>query len=333
MQRNADRHAPNTNRRPRIRFAVAMASGLVLGGFTHAQEQAEPSEAQWRASVEENAPDRPAALPAAGSPRQILVFSLFTGFNHTVIPNVNQVFQVLGNKSGAFRTTISQDIESLAAPSLQQFDVLVLNNNCSVGPRRDLLLDELERNAKYQDLTDSERKAKAAALEQSMLDFVRDGKGLVVMHGAPTLLNNSAEFTAMVGGAFDYHPKSQLVTIRPVEPNHPLLAAFEGNPLVHRDEPYCFKGAYTQKNFRPLLVIDQEGIDDGNRTKFREDVRYTAWIKPFGKGRVFYCSPSHYRESYESPVLLRFLLDGTQYAAGDLTCDDRALSQSPQQAE
>jgi type 1 glutamine amidotransferase len=51
-------------------------------------------------------------------------------------------------------------------------------------------------------------------------------------------------------------------------------------------------------------------------------VRYVAWIKPHGKGRVFYCSPSHFPESYESPTMLQFLLDGIQYAAGDLECDD-----------
>ena len=45
-------------------------------------------------------------------------------------------------------------------------------------------------------------------------------------------------------------------------------------------------------------------------------------IKPYGEGRVFYCSPSHFPESYESATLLQFLLDGVQYAAGDLKCDD-----------
>jgi type 1 glutamine amidotransferase len=260
---------------------------------------------------------------AKESPRRLLVFSLYTGFNHTVIPYVDQVLQILGDKSGAFTTMVSRDIESLAPESLQQYDVLVLNNNCSVGPRRNLLLDELERNPKYQQLDPSQREAKAAELESSMLDFVRGGNGLVVIHGAPTLLNNSADFTEMVGGAFDYHPRSQLVTVRPVEPDHPLLAAFQGQPWVHYDEPYCFKGAYAQKPFRPLLVIEPEGVDDGNRDKFRQDVRYTAWIKPYGKGRVFYCSPSHYRESYTGPVLLQFLLDGIQYAAGDLQCEDQ----------
>jgi len=100
------------------------------------------------------------------------------------------------------------------------------------------------------------------------------------------------------------------------------VAAFRGKgPLIHRDEPYCFNGPYEQFDFRPLLSMDVEGLKDPNG-RAGKMVRYVAWIKPHGKGRVFYCSPSHFPESYESATLLRFLLDGVQYAAGDLKCDD-----------
>ncbi len=205
---------------------------------------------------------------------------------------------------------------------LAGYDVLVLNNNCSVGPRRNLFLDVLEKEAKYSALDAGERQAKADALERSILDFVHNGKGLVCIHGGVTILNNSKEFTSMLGAAFDFHPANQSVTVRPVEPDHPLLAAFRNSgPLVHRDEAYAFKGVYAEHNFRPLLVLDAAAVKDPSG-KFGKTVRYIAWIKPYGKGRVFYCSPGHFPESYESPTLLRFLLDGIQYAAGDLKCDD-----------
>ena len=57
--------------------------------------------------------------------------------------------------------------------------------------------------------------------------------------------------------------------------------------------------------------------------KAAKDIRYISWIKPYGQGRVFYCSPSHWPESFESPTLLRYYLDGIQYAAGDLKCNDK----------
>ncbi len=302
---------------------AALAYGAVAAErIPEPAQKIEPPTPHWRAAVEQAAPAQPTVQAA---PRKLLVFSHFTGFDHKVIPHVDCVFEVLGSKSGAFTTTVSVDIESLTPQSLAAYDVLVLNNNCSQGPRRNLFLDVLERDAKYRDWNAAQREAKSAELEQSLLDFVANGKGLVVIHGAPTLLNNSPKFTAMVGGAFDYHPANQEVTVRTVDARHPLVAAFQGRePLVHRDEPYCFNGAYEKFDFRPLLSMDTEGLRDPKGAAAKMP-RYVAWIRPHGQGRVFYCSPSHFPESYTSPTLLRFLLDGTQYAAGDLKCDDSPL--------
>ncbi len=286
----------------------------------YAKTEIEPPTPQWSAVVHEKAP----AKPAVQAPRRkVLVFSLRTGYDHKVMPHVDRVMEILGAKSGAFDATISTDIEMLATGKLADCDVLVLNNNCSKGPRRHLLLDELESNPKYRDMTTADRQAKADTLEQSMVDFVHGGKGLAVIHGAPTMLNNSAKFTEMIGAAFDYHPPNQEVTVRTVDENHPLVAAFRGKgPFIHRDEPYCFTGPYRKLQFRPLLSMDVDGLKDP-QGRAGEMVRYVAWVKPYGKGRVFYCSPSHFPESYENASLLQFVLDGMQYAAGDLKCEDK----------
>lgn len=309
-------------------LAVGAVCTALLGAerIPDAQRKIVPPTPEWAAMVEKAAPAKP-TVPAA--PRKLLVFSRFTGYDHKVIPHVDRVFEILGKKSGAFTTTVSTDIEVLSVESLAGYDVLVLNNNCSKGQRRNLFLDVLETESKYAGLTDAQRAAKAQALEQSMVNFVVGGKGLVVIHGAPTLLNNSLKFTEMVGGAFFYHPPNQQVTLRTVDPHHPLVAAFQGHePFIHRDEPYCFNGPYLKTNFRPLLTMDTQGLRDpkGEAAKM---VRYVAWIKPYGRGRVFYCSPSHFPESYTSPTLLRFILDGTQYAGGDLHCNDTPRSVQP----
>ncbi len=301
-------------------LAIVALTTLARGEkIPYAQTAIVPPTEEWCARVEENAPDKPTVKAPS---RKVLVFSLRTGYDHKVMPHVDRVFEILGKKSGAFETTVTLDIEQLSAENLAAYDVLVLNNNCSKGPRRNLLLDALESEPRYADLTEDQRQAKSKSLEQGMLDFVSGGKGLVVIHGAPTLLNNSPEFTEMVGAAFDYHPPNQEVTVRTVDEDHPLVAAFRGKgPFIHRDEPYCFNGAYLKFDFRPLLSMNVDGLKDP-RGKVADVARYVAWIKPYGEGRVFYCSPSHFPESYESATLLQFLLDGTQYAAGDLKCDD-----------
>ena len=300
-------------------FVATLAAAAGAEKIPYAKSNIVPPTPEWSALAEKSAP----AKPTVEAPkRKLLVFSLFTDYEHKVIPYVDLIFQILGKKSGAFEAHITTDIEMLAPEKLGAYDVLVLNNNCSGGERRNLFLDELETAAKYRDMTTPEREAKAAALEKSMLDFVAGGKGLVVMHGGPTMLNHSPAFIGMVGGAFDYHPPNQAVTVRTVDENHPLVAAFRGRgPFIHRDEPYCFKGAYSKLNFRPLLSMDVKDLK-GTDSRINDIVRYVAWIKPHGAGRVFYCSPSHFPESYLSPTLLQFILDGTQYAAGDLKCDD-----------
>ena len=298
---------------------AALAGAAVAEKVPYAKTAIVPPTPEWSADVEKNAPAKPTV---EADKRKLLVFSLRTGFDHKVMPHVDRVFEILGEKSGAFETTVTVDIEMLAPENLSSYDVLVLNNNCSKGPRRNLLLDELEGNAKYAGMSEPDRQAKAVSLEQSMLDFVAQGKGLVVVHGALVLLNNSAKFTQMIGAAFDYHPPNQEVTVRTVDDDHPLVAAFRGKgPFIHRDEPYCFNGAYEKLDFHPLLSMDTEGLKD-SKGRAGDIVRYVAWIKPHGDGRVFYCSPSHFPESYQSATLLRFILDGVQYAAGDLKCDD-----------
>jgi len=156
---------------------------------------------------------------------------------------------------------------------------------------------------------------------------VHSGKGLVALHGAIAVQNNSPEFSEMMGGSFDFHPKRQTVTLDLVDPAHPLQSAFGGKGYIHNDEPYLFKNAYAKKNFRPLLEMNVDKLDEKTRNdpKVAGEVRYVAWIKGYGEGRVFYCGPSHQPESYETAVLLRFILDGIQYALGDLPCDDSPM--------
>jgi len=307
----------------RVVLVAGMAATFLLFPATGISAGAQPSDIDaWAAKIKRLAPGKPTVPLTTARPHKALVFSLATGYQHTVIPFVDRMLEIVGQKAGVFQTTVTRDIEDLEAAKLAQYDLLILNNNCSVGPRRNLFLDVLESAARYKNMSGADRQAKSDALENAILAFVRGGHGLVVIHGAPTLLNNSPKFTAMVGGAFDYHPPNQMVTVRVVEPSHPLLEAFHGkDSFVHRDEPYCFKGTYDKLDFRPLLVFDASTVKD-KRGKFSKQPRYSAWIKPYGKGRVFYCSPSHFAMSYENPTLLRFVLDGIQYAAGDLKCDD-----------
>lgn len=271
---------------------------------------------EWVQKIEKLAPAKAEVQPEKH--RKVLVFSLFTGFDHWVVPHTNAVINVLAEKTGAFEVEFSKDIYQFEKKNLKKYDAVVLNNNCSVGPRRDLLLDVLDQD---KNLTDDQRKAKAAELESNLIGYVKKGGGLMVVHGAIVMQNNSMAFSEMVGGSFDYHPVQQEITLELCDPNHPLVKAFAGKPFVHTDEPYLFNKAYTQKNFMPLLYMDTSKLTH-NTKEIDEKIKYVSWIKRYGKGRVFYVSPSHNAQSFEDARLLKFYLDGAQYVLGDLKCND-----------
>ncbi|TWT85044.1 Trehalose utilization [Planctomycetes bacterium CA13] len=288
----------------------------------------------WVEKIDRLAPAQATAKPAKN--RTVLMFSLTTGYQHSVSPYASEVIKVLAKKTGAFTVVESSDIECFSPENLSKFDAVVLNNNCPQSPDRDIFLDVLNNKAtgdktigsKYEDLTPQQRKQKAAELEQNLLDFVSSGKGLVSLHGSIAMQNNSAEFSKMMGGSFDFHPPRQELTLELVDPDHPLVTAFNGQGFIHSDELYLFKNEYAKTNFRPLLEAMFDKLDEKSRNNKRISQKgrlYVSWIKRYGNGRVFFVSPSHQPESYETQCMLRFYLDGIQYALGDLSCEDSPL--------
>jgi type 1 glutamine amidotransferase len=288
---------------------------------------------EWIAQVGKLAPAAATAKPRAA--RKVLVFHLFTGFHHAVIPYANEALKAISEHTQAFDVVFSTDIENFSEDRLKSFDGVILNNCCSVGGTRNLFLDVLGGNISdprykpladpYRNLTDEQRKTRAAELEKNLLNHVSAGHGLIGVHGGIVMQNNSSAFSEMFGGSFDYHPKSQELTVYPVDADHPLLKVFKGEPFIHTDEPYLFSAAYARKQFHPLLKIHAKDVEGKQANKPVDDILYVSWIKRYGQGRVFYVSPSHYPDTYLSATLLRFYLDGIQYALGDLDCDDAPL--------
>ncbi|WP_339706408.1 ThuA domain-containing protein [uncultured Kriegella sp.] len=273
---------------------------------------------EWISKIEKLAPSK---ATVKADVKKVLVFSQHTGFYHWTAPLNVEMLKVLGTKSGAFEITNSYDIDSFDTDNLKAYDAVVLNNCNPAGPKRDLFWDLLQKNS---NLSDEKIAALSKKYENNLLDYVAKGGGLLILHGAITVQNNSMEFSKMTGGSFDYHPKQQEMHLKEYDKKHPLVKAFKGKGLTHVDEPYFFKNAYFDYNFRPLLYIEIDKLK-GMKKEVDQKVNYVAWIKRHGQGRVFYTSPSHNAQSLDNPELLQFLLDGMQYVVGDLKCDDSPI--------
>lgn len=280
-----------------------------------------PLDDTWKSKISRLAPQTTSA--PVSKEHKVLLFSLFTGYEHWVIPHAGTVITTLAENTAAYNVVKSNDISMFEKKILKQFDAVVLNNNCSLGDRRDLFYDAL---GAVTDISEDERVYKAEELEKNLLSFVKKGGGLAVIHGGIVMQNNSEEFSDMLGGSFDYHPPQQEIELHIVEKDHPLTQAFEGKSFTHVDEPYFFKNAYAEKNFRPMLYMEIAKIQKV-RHEPEDEISYVSWIKKYGKGRVFYVSPSHNAQSYEDSRILNYYLNGMQYILGDLKCDDSPLNQ------
>ena len=251
----------------------------------------------------------------------LLIFSLHTGYNHWTIPHTEEAIKIIALKTGDFNVEVSKDVSVFEKKNLSKYDVIVLNNNCSDRERRDMFWDVIKEN-KF--LEEEQVFDKSKKLEKNLLKHIKRGNGLVVLHGGIVMQNNSLDFSEMLGGSFDFHPLQQDIEVKLFDPGHPLLKSFGGQGFTHYDEPYFFKNAYFDYNFRPLLYMNLDKIKM-TRERPKDKIKYISWIKRYGRGRVFYSSPSHNAQSMDNPKLVNFFLNGLYYAAGQLTCDDSPI--------
>jgi type 1 glutamine amidotransferase len=237
-------------------------------------------------------------------PRKMLVFWLCEGFFHTSIPLVNEALVQMGKTTGAYETVVTNDMSVFKPESLNQFDAVCFNNTTG-------LKFNLE---------------KTPELCKSLMDFVRGGKGIVGIHAATDNFNEWPEAQEMMGGKFTGHPWGGGGTwaIKIDEPDHPLMAAFKGKGFKINDEIYRTEPPlYSRAKQLVLMSLDMSDETTRNVEGFKPtDVDTgTAWIKSWGKGRIFYCSLGHNDHLLWNPAILQHYLDGIQFALGDYKVD------------
>ncbi|MGA0373131.1 MAG: ThuA domain-containing protein [Flavobacteriaceae bacterium] len=277
---------------------------------------------EWIAKIESKVKNQKKV--ATHGKKKLLIFSLHTGYKHWTIPHTEAVMSIIAQNSGVFEVTLSRDYSVFDKNKISKYDVIVLNNTNSKSDRRDLFWDIFNEDSK---LSRRQKTKKAKQMEDNLIQFVKKGKGLMLLHGAIVMQNNSIDFSDMVGGSFDFHPPQQEIHVKLVDPNHPLVSSFDSEGFIHYDEPYFFKNAYFRYEFRPLLYMELDEIKM-KRERPTDKIKYISWIKRYGRGRVFYSSPSHNAHSYENPKLLQFLRNGLLYTAGFIDCDDSPIEKS-----
>jgi hypothetical protein len=261
-------------------------------------ERFTPITAEQRDAIAKAVPEKPSARPK--QPRRVLVFYRCEGFIHTSIPHGNLAVQEMANKTGAFRMDLADTYDVFTPENLAQYDCILLNNASGL-------------------------RFPSPSQQIAFLDFISGGKGLVGFHAASDSFGRHPESRALVGGQFGGHPWGAGGTwaFKLDDPGHVLNRAFGGRGFWHCDEIYQYKPDSYQgpKVLRLLVSLDMtkdavsSRIDDGPREV------PVSWIREAGDGRVFYTNFGHREDTFRNPVILRHMLDGIQYAMGDLQAD------------
>ena len=252
-----------------------------------------------KAALPEKAPAKPE------KPRRILVFTRCQGFVHSSIPLGAKAFAMLGEKTGAYTTEESEDMEAFSPDNLKRFDAILFLSTTNLDP------------------TPEQRAA--------LLEFVRGGKGIIGIHAASDNFYQWEEGAKMMGGLFCGHPWTAgcTVQIKLDEPDHPINACFDGESFKIQDEIYQFKDPYSRQNQRIITSLDlsdpdTKAVKGGNpRAIERTDGDFgISWVRREGQGRVFYCSLGHNEHIFWDARILQHYLAGIQYALGDFAVPD-----------
>lgn len=294
------------NKRMRLTHAVLagfLSLSLLLGTLQAASPEKlrdlKPEEIQ---KIKQAMPGKPTVKP--DEPRKMLVFWRCEGFYHKSIPVVNEALKIMGKKTAAFEVTECTDDYSVFTPEkLRQFDAVCLNNTTHL---------------KF-DPQETPERCKA------LMDFVKGGKGIVGVHAATDNFYKWPEGMEMMGGKFTGHPWGGGGTwaIRIDRPDHPLVAAFEGEGFKVKDEIYrTDPPLYSRDKQLVLMSLDMSDPKTKARAQKPSDADTgISWIKTVGDGRVFYCSLGHNNEIFMNPKILQHYLDGIQFAFGDYDVD------------
>ncbi len=279
---------------------VALMGWLPVRGAEHFVKSEED-----RARIEQALPQKAPAKPA--KPRRLLIFTLNVGYGgHPSMAYANEAFTLMGKKTGTFETTVSDDPAVFERESLKHFDAVFFNNtvgNCFTNP----------------------------ALREDLVEFVVGGGGLMGVHGTtvaftrwPGAFEDWPEFGYMIGARGANHKDSQEhLWLKLDDPDYPVTRMFDRQGFDYRDEFFRPQGTYSRNLVRVLLSIDTRRCDPNQGQPrgncYRADNDYAvAWVRNYGRGRVFYCTIAHNPYVFWDSRMLEFYLAAAQFALGDL---------------
>jgi type 1 glutamine amidotransferase len=279
---------------------------------------------------------RPASAAEAPRPARLLVVSVTTGFRHASIGTAEPVLEELGRSTGLFhcdhlrmppgrlpqpkppkrgKDTSAEEwakheaefkraqeqfrrddqawqaglkaefARVFSAESLRDFDGVIFLSTTGDLPVPDLA---------------------------AFLDWIKSGKAFIGFHAATDTFKSSDAYCDMIGGHFAGHPwgagGEHAFVVH--EPGHRVVAMFPER-FRWKDEIYQYDLRTKPENLRVLLSLDMQASTP--KEPWHVPV---AWVRDYGKGRVFSTNFGHNDATWKEPMFQKHMAEGIAWALG-----------------
>lgn len=227
------------------------------------------------------------AISGAAAKRKILYVTHSAGFKHSALPLSQQILKEIGDRSGLFEVTATEDLSLITGEGLKPYAAIVFYTTGELP------------------ITDDQKTA--------LLNFIKSGKAFVGIHSATDTFYKWAEYGEMIGGYFDQHPWHQEVSVKVEDQKHPATRHL-GQSFKITDEIYQFK-QWDRTKVKVLLSLDPLSVDLTKPTVHRTDKDFAlAWCREYGRGRVFYTALGHRPEVWKDERFQQMLIGAMRWA-------------------
>lgn len=149
------------------------------------------------------------------------------------------------------------------------------------------------------------------AQKHGLVDWVAAGGGWTGIHAAADSFRDSREYIAMVGGEFRAHPFVREYIVSLADEKHAVTKDLKGYTIKDWEKWPVFEYKVVDEQY--LLDVDPR-VHLLATTVFRGNLWPVAWVKPWGKGKVFYLALGHNVEAARNPFFRDIFTGGARWA-------------------
>ncbi len=269
---------------------------------------------------------------ADAKPKRLLLVTTSDGFMHDSIGVAEQVLKEIGPKNGfevtCWRYTKDPDAKvktrangaEVETTALQAYSQKYRQTTGEKGkPGEEITKEQCGRiNAETLKKFDvvlffTTGKPVTAEEEKDLIDWVKAGHAFCGTHCATDTLYTTP-YGELIGGLFQTHPAQQKIKLHVEDPKHPAAKGLTDG-MEYLDEWYIFREApYSREKLHVITSIDPSSFKPNY---VRKDNDYAvSWCHEVGKGKVFYTSMGHRRETWRDPKFQESLIGGLKWSLG-----------------